>query len=456
MISIQPIRNFLTRLGTVLRPVIANDSLDLGTGRIYAGSTGKIYYVDGSRVDTYTENGSYTNPYKTIKAAQDAINIVTATLMGSEADYDSAKFTVNIAPGTYADNLTINTNAGQAKYLRYNMDGVTITGTIDITQNQAGVTDYYSKVEFVGGRSTRPEKGRCGRIEGNITFLKAAYDSLSYSSFYGIDIEGDILYGSAPGTGFGTWVLYLEKSSLRNTGKSITTNFGVGSHCVLLETFNSEIRAALVGEITLYTCNNSSFSNMTITPEHDCTVKNCTFSNTTSIIAVKNLNIDANSYRSLLLTTPTLTGMTIVYLDQIYNANLAESVSVTKGGTGLNSCILGDTFYGSGVNTMNKLTGNTTTTRKYLSMLGDGTNAAAPLWEEVPQLWTKAGTVLSPTTAGDGINITTSITATSSISTTQYFGDATSDGSWKMEIESGDLVIYKKETGSWVEKGRYE
>jgi hypothetical protein len=51
---------------------------------------------------------------------------------------------------------------------------------------------------------------------------------------------------------------------------------------------------------------------------------------------------------------------------------------------------------------------------------------------------------------------TTSITATSSISTTQYFGDATSDGSWKMEIESGDLVIYKKETGSWVEKGRYE
>ena len=41
------------------------------------------------------------------------------------------------------------------------------------------------------------------------------------------------------------------------------------------------------------------------------------------------------------------------------------------------------------------------------------------------------------------------------ITDTQYFGDSTSDGSWKMEIESGGLVIYKKETGTWVEKGRF-
>ena len=50
----------------------------------------------------------------------------------------------------------------------------------------------------------------------------------------------------------------------------------------------------------------------------------------------------------------------------------------------------------------------------------------------------------------------TDLEATSLISTTQYFGDKTTDGSFKMEIESGDLVIYKKETGTWVEKGRYE
>ncbi len=44
-----------------------------------------------------------------------------------------------------------------------------------------------------------------------------------------------------------------------------------------------------------------------------------------------------------------------------------------------------------------------------------------------------------------------------SISTdAQYFGDSSTDGSWKMEIESGDLVIYKRETGTWIEKGRYE
>jgi hypothetical protein len=553
--------NHFYRDGTILKPIIPNDSLDLGSGRVYAGFTGQIFYVDGSRVDTYTENGSYTNPYKTIKDAQDAINVITATLMGSEANYDSAKFIVNIAPGTYSDNLTINTNSGQAKYLRYNMEGVTITGDIEITQNQAGVSDYYSKVEFVGGFSTRPEKGRCGRIEGDITFLKSAYDSLSYDSFYGIDIEGDILYGATPGTGYGTWVLYLENSSLRNTAKSVTTNFAAGDHCVLLEVNNSEIRATLTGEISLYTCNNSSFSNMTITPEHDCTVKNCTFSNAVSIMAVKNLNIDANSYRSLLLTTPTLTGMTIVYLDQIYNNNIAETINVTKGGTGLNSCLLGDILYGSAANTLSKLAGNATTTKKFLSMTGDGANPAAPTWE--PELWTKTGSVIYPTdvvdivakdgdylayaNSGDAVSRTlgfyksrgtyasptivntgdylgeivgygydgdqyirsasirfkssgtiadnripssiefwtgtdasptaetlrgyiessgafvwlnyitvgNAINSSSMITDTQYFGDSTSDGSWKMEIESGDLVVYKKETGSWAEKGRF-
>ncbi len=500
--------NHFYRDGTILKPIIPNDSLDLGSGRVYAGFTGQIFYVDGSRVDTYTENGSYTNPYKTIKDAQDAINVITATLMGSEANYDSAKFIVNIAPGTYSDNLTINTNSGQAKYLRYNMEGVTITGDIEITQNQAGVSDYYSKVEFVGGFSTRPEKGRCGRIEGDITFLKSAYDSLSYDSFYGIDIEGDILYGATPGTGYGTWVLYLENSSLRNTAKSVTTNFAAGDHCVLLEVNNSEIRATLTGEISLYTCNNSSFSNMTITPEHDCTVKNCTFSNAVSIMAVKNLNIDANSYRSLLLTTPTLTGMTIVYLDQIYNNNIAETINVTKGGTGLNSCLLGDILYGSAANTLSKLTGNTTTTRKYLSMLGDGVNAAAPTWYEITKTtvglgnventalstWAGSTNIVTLGTIGTGtwqgttikanylqnaaadlgatdvnINLSNSngayvtnltidgaFVGASMQSGTQYFGDPTVDGTWKIEIESGDLVIYKRETGSWVEKGRYE
>lgn len=286
-----------------------------GTGITGSGVT-KVIYVDGGRSDSYTEDGSILRPYKTILAAQTAINAATSLLLGSEADYDTARYFVNIAPGIYSDNLTIN-GSGQCKYLRYNMEGVTISGNISITQDQVGVTDYYSKVEFFGGLGTRPEKGRCGRITGNITFLKTAYDSLAYDTFFGVSIEGDIKYGASAGTGYGTWVLCLVNSSVRTTSKSITTNFAAGSHCVLIEAFNSEVRATLTGVIDLYTCSGSSFSNMTITPANGGTIRNCTFSNTTSIIATKTLSMDACSYKSLMATTPTLTGITISHIDNI-------------------------------------------------------------------------------------------------------------------------------------------
>jgi len=274
-----------------------------------------IFYVDGGRADTYTEDGSMLRPYKTISACQDAINEFTEVLVGSEALYETAKYIVNIAPGEYQEDVEINTSAGQAKYIRYNMEGVTISGDIDITQEQLGLTDYYSRVEFVGGFSTRGEKGRCGRITGDITFHKSGYDSLAYDSFYGIDFTGNIKYGAEALAGHGTWVLYLEKCSLRETSKSITTNFAVGGHCLLIEAYNSEIRCDLVGVIDLYTCHGSSFRNVDITPANGCTLYDCTFSGTVSIIAAKNLAVDANTYKSLHARTPTLTNITLVPLD---------------------------------------------------------------------------------------------------------------------------------------------
>lgn len=286
-----------------------------GTG-VESSEVNKILFVDGARTDTYTADGSMLRPYKTIKAAQDRINTLSASLLSSEVLYDSARFIVNIAPGIYSDNLTIN-GSGQCKYLRYNMEGVTISGTLAIHQNQVGVTDYYSKVEFFGGIGTRPEKGRCGRITGDITFLKSAYDSLAYDTFHGVSIEGDVKYGASAGTGFGTWILCLINSSIRTAAKSVTTNFAAGSHCVLIEAFNSEIRATLTGVIDLYACSNSSFSNMTITPANGGVIRNSTFSNATSIIAAKTLSMDACSYKSLMATTPTLTNITISHLDNI-------------------------------------------------------------------------------------------------------------------------------------------
>lgn len=57
----------------------------------------------------------------------------------------------------------------------------------------------------------------------------------------------------------------------------------------------------------------------------------------------------------------------------------------TQGGTGITTYTVGDTLYGSATNTLAKLSGNTTTTQKFLAQTGTGSASAAPAW-----------TVLSP------------------------------------------------------------
>lgn len=279
-----------------------------------------VYYVDGSRTDTYTEDGSIFRPYKDPADALDAINTISATLLSTAADFELCKFIVNIAPGKYTSNITIST----ARYIRINMEGAELAGDITITQNQLGLSDYYGKVEFYGGAGNRADKGKCGLISGDITFLKEAYDSLAYDVLCGINVTGNISYGTAEADTHGTWVLCLINSNISNSSKYISAYLAAESEHVLIESFgHNEIKADIAKQddsatkVTLYNCNNTKFYVVNTTPLEDCLFKNCEFAGTTSIVAAKNLKIDANSSMSLFGQTETLTGMTIVALDGI-------------------------------------------------------------------------------------------------------------------------------------------
>lgn len=59
------------------------------------------------------------------------------------------------------------------------------------------------------------------------------------------------------------------------------------------------------------------------------------------------------------------------------------TVTAVQGGTGLATYALGDTIYSSATNTLAKLAGNTTTTRKFLRQTGNGTISAAPVWDTI-------------------------------------------------------------------------
>ena len=60
-----------------------------------------------------------------------------------------------------------------------------------------------------------------------------------------------------------------------------------------------------------------------------------------------------------------------------------QTIGVAYGGTGLTTYALGNIIYGSAANTLSTLSGNTTTTKQFLSQTGTGTVSAAPSWSTV-------------------------------------------------------------------------
>jgi hypothetical protein len=59
------------------------------------------------------------------------------------------------------------------------------------------------------------------------------------------------------------------------------------------------------------------------------------------------------------------------------------AISATNGGTGQTSWTTGDMPYASATNTVSKLPGNTTTTKKFLTQTGSGSASAAPAWNTI-------------------------------------------------------------------------
>jgi hypothetical protein len=107
-----------------------------------------------------------------------------------------------------------------------------------------------------------------------------------------------------------------------------------------------------------------------------------------------------------------------------------SAIGVTYGGTGQTTWTTGDLLYASAANTLSKLSGNSTTTTRFLSQTGTGSESAAPSWStlaigDIPDLsslygpaagsssittvgtitsGTWNGTIISPTYGGTGIN----------------------------------------------------
>ena len=261
----------------------------------------------GSIITPYTQeyhvDAGGGGDYTTILAALTFINADSVT-KAAAGDYLLTNYVIKVSPGIYSDNLTF-TNY---KYLRVEGAGVIISGDIDITTTQQ-TGDYYSRLEFKGMEGTRAEKGPALTISGDIEATRNN-DSLTYISFSGCYISGATNFDTD-----GTFVVQYKNSKVN--GAMTTGTFATALSAVLIETTGwNRLAGDITGKFSFYNVDNAYISgDLTMTPVFDCKVTNSSFTGAVSIIATKNLTVDAISHKAIQARTPTLTGMTYVFLE---------------------------------------------------------------------------------------------------------------------------------------------
>lgn len=288
----------------------------------------RIFHADSSRTDPYTESGSSSKPFKNLNTLFTAMESDITNRISAGETRSDCRYVVEVAPGTYTDDITI----PSAAMIQINMAGAQLSGTITRTVSQVGFgSSYYSKLIFNGAQGNRAEKGKQATLSGNITFSTLEGSSyLYYTVFSGIYLSGNITVSN------GVNVMLLDHTVHYDATKNIT---GVGN--VLLEMSNlSRIKATLVGDINCYNCANSELAAINTTPTDDSVFRDMVFSGAITINGSGTLNFDASSYDSFKSMSPSVIGSSINLLDKssgIANESTIAGSTVTDALNNLNS-----------------------------------------------------------------------------------------------------------------------
>jgi hypothetical protein len=100
------------------------------------------------------------------------------------------------------------------------------------------------------------------------------------------------------------------------------------------------------------------------------------------------------------------------------SGTVSGALPIANGGTNITTYTLGDTLYSSAANTLAKLAGNTTTTKKYLVQTGTGSVSAAPSWGTVD------GADVTGNISGSAGSVANALTLGTYLTGTSYNGSA--------------------------------
>jgi len=434
----------------------------------------KIFIGNSSGATTLLVDGNAIGGSTSTETIQDAAAslFTTGTHTGISVSYPDTNNAINL------------TNTG---VLSFN----TRTGTVSLTSG-----DVTTALGFTPTAYTAPTLGSTTLTSGTTITTVAGLSSVTSTSFVGA-LTGNAstvtngVYTTDTGTVTNTMLAgsiannKLTNSSVTVNGTSIslgssgtvtanTTNaltIGTGlSGTSFGGSFNGSSAVTIAIDSTVATLSGSqTLTNKTLTSP---TINSPTISNlylSDGLILVEGTTNDSNEMSLVVgtltadrtITFPNATGTVITTgnLTSITSTGTIASgtwngtaIGTVYGGTGLTSYTLGDLIYSSASNTLSKLSGNTTSTKKFLAQTGTGTVSAAPSWTTLTStdvgLGNVENTALSTwagssniTTVGNLVGLTlntgfitinTSETETLNINdtgnTTTYIGDVSGSG----------------------------
>src|SRR6185437_15194238 len=282
---------------------------------------------------TSIPNGALTNSSVTVTAGTD--------LSGGGAVSLGSSVTLN-------NTATLATVTGR---------GASTSTALSLTNATASTSTTTGALVVTGGA------GIGGAVYGGSVYDNGSRVLTSLSAGTGISITGSAPTLTVSNTGV-TSVAVTGSNGLTVGGSPITT-----SGTITL-TLGSELQAL-----------NGLSSTGLVTRTAAATYAERTITGTNAQIAVTNGS--GVSGNPTIAIDPSYVGQTsITTLGTIGTGTWAGStITETHGGTNQSSYTLGDILYSSASNTLSKLAGNTTSTRKFLRQTGTGTVSAAPTWD---------------------------------------------------------------------------
>jgi hypothetical protein len=378
--------DWAVRIDKTSKLVTTKDGLTLG---------GALTGVGGSFTSPVTTTSSMTSPGSTEFVTRTYVDTATSTAFVVHTACraaTTANLNTNYSNGSSGVGATLTADTNR---IFTTLDGVTgwSTGQRVLIKNQTNsyengaytITDLGSVITpWVLTRATDFDTAGAGEIANNAYFYITAGTTNAGSSWV-LAQTAAITVGTTalPFDLFSSAQVYTGGTNIDITGTVISltgtvapTNGGTG------------VNTVATGDV-LYGSGTNTWSKLTI----------------------------GSPYRSLVVNgAGTLPEWNAVALNQ--SGAVSGALPTANGGTNITTYTLGDTLYSSAANTLAKLAGNTTTTKKFLTQTGTGSASDAPAWGTI------SGSDVSGNISGSAGSVANALTLGTYLTGTSFNGSA--------------------------------